>query len=56
VLEITYTEPGVAGNTATSATKSATLETGKEVQVPLFIEQGEKVKVDTRTGAYLSRA
>ncbi|MFA9445642.1 elongation factor P [Egicoccus sp. AB-alg6-2] len=55
-LEITYTEPGVAGNTATSATKSATLETGKEVQVPLFIEQGEKIKVDTRTGAYLSRA
>jgi elongation factor P len=55
-LEITYTEPGVAGNTATSATKSATLETGKQIQVPLFIEQGERVKVDTRTGAYLSRA
>ncbi|MEX2504068.1 MAG: elongation factor P [Egicoccus sp.] len=55
-LEITYTEPGVAGNTATSATKSATLETGKEIQVPLFIEQGEKVKVDTRSGAYISRS
>jgi len=55
-LEITYTEPGVAGNTATSATKPATLETGKEVQVPLFIVQGEKIKVDTRTGAYISRA
>lgn len=55
-LEITYTEPGVAGNTATSATKPATLETGKEIQVPLFIEQGEKVKVDTRSGAYISRA
>lgn len=56
VLEITETDPGFAGNTATSATKPAVLETGKEIQVPLFIEQGEKVKVDTRTGAYLSRA
>jgi elongation factor P len=46
----------VAGNTATSATKGATLETGKEIQVPLFIEVGEKVKVDTRTGEYISRA
>lgn len=55
-FEITYTEPGVAGNTATSATKPATLETGKQIQVPLFINQGEKVKVDTRTGAYISRA
>jgi elongation factor P len=55
-LEVTYTEPGLAGNTATNTTKSATLETGVEVQVPLFIEQGEKVKVDTRTGAYISRA
>ena len=55
-LEVTYTEPGVAGNTATNTTKSATLETGVEVQVPLFIEQGEKVKVDTRTGDYISRA
>ncbi|MBW3659043.1 MAG: elongation factor P [Actinobacteria bacterium] len=55
-LEVTYTEPGVAGNTATNTTKAATLETGVEVQVPLFIEQGEKVKVDTRTGDYISRA
>ena len=55
-LEVTYTEPGVAGNTATNTTKSATLETGVEVQVPLFIEQGEKIKVDTRTGDYISRA
>ncbi len=56
VLEITHTDPGFAGNTATSATKPATLETGKQIQVPLFIEPGEKVKVDTRTGEYLSRA
>jgi elongation factor P len=56
VLAITQTDPGFAGNTATSATKPAVLETGKEIQVPLFIEPGEKVKVDTRTGAYLSRA
>jgi elongation factor P len=55
-LEITQTDPGFAGNTATSATKPATLETGKEIQVPLFIEPGEKVKVDTRTGSYISRA
>ena len=55
-LEITYTEPGLAGNTATNTTKSATLETGVEVQVPLFIEQGEKIKVDTRTASYISRA
>ena len=55
-LEVTHTEPGVSGNTATSATKPATLETGLEVQVPLFIEIGEQVKVDTRTGSYMSRA
>jgi elongation factor P len=55
-LAITETDPGFAGNTATSATKPATLETGKQIQVPLFIEPGEKVKVDTRTGAYISRA
>jgi elongation factor P len=54
-LEVTYTEPGLAGNTATNTTKSATLETGVEVQVPLFVEIGEKVKVDTRSGEYLSR-
>ena len=56
VLEITETDPGHAGNTATSATKPATLETGKVIQVPLFIERGEKVKVDTRSGDYISRA
>jgi elongation factor P len=55
-LEVVQTDPGHAGNTATSATKPATLETGKEIQVPLFIEIGEKVKVDTRSGAYISRA
>ena len=56
VLEVEQTDPGFAGNTATSATKPATLETGKVIQVPLFIEPGEKIKVDTRSGEYLSRA
>ena len=56
VLEVTETDPGFAGNTATNATKPATLETGAEIKVPLFIEPGEKVKIDTRTGEYLSRA
>jgi elongation factor P len=55
-LEVAQTDPGLAGNTATSATKPATLETGKEIQVPLFIEPGEKVKVDTRSGTYISRS
>ncbi|MFP4148838.1 MAG: elongation factor P [Nitriliruptoraceae bacterium] len=55
-LEVTETDPGFAGNTATSATKPATLETGLEIQVPLFIEPGERVKVDTRSGSYISRA
>lgn len=55
-LEVAHTDPGLQGNTATSATKPATLETGKEIQVPLFIEPGETVKVDTRSGEYLSRA
>jgi elongation factor P len=55
-LRVAETDPGFAGNTATSATKPATLETGKEIQVPLFIEPNERVKVDTRTGAYISRA
>jgi len=55
-LEITYTEPGVVGDSATGRTKPATLETGHQIQVPLFIEQGEKIKVDTREGgSYLSR-
>ena len=56
LLEITYTEPGVVGDSATGRTKPATLETGATVQVPLFITTGEKVKVDTRSGAYLGRA
>jgi len=54
-LEITYCEPGVRGNTAQGATKSATLSTGAEVQVPLFVENGEWVKVDTRDGSYVER-
>lgn len=56
ILQIVETDPGHAGNTATSATKPATLETGKTVQVPLFIENGERIKVDTRSGDYISRA
>ena len=55
-LEVTETEPGIKGDTATNVTKPATLETGAEIKVPLFIEPGEKVKIDTRTGEYLSRA
>jgi elongation factor P len=55
-LVITDTEPGVAGNTATNVTKAATVETGATVQVPIFIESGEKIKIDTRTGDYLGRA
>ena len=55
-LEITDTEPGVKGNTATNATKPATVETGAQVNVPLFVNTGDKIKIDTRTGEYLSRA
>ena len=54
-LEITFTEPGLAGDSATGRTKPATLETGHEIQVPLFITNGEKVKVDTRDSSYLGR-
>ncbi len=54
-LEISETEPGVKGNTATGATKPATVETGATVYVPLFVNQGDKIKIDTRTGEYLSR-
>ena len=54
-LEITETEPGFKGNTATGATKPATVETGAIVYVPLFVEQNDKIKIDTRTGEYLSR-
>ncbi|MGP9693642.1 elongation factor P [Brachybacterium sp. AOP25-B2-12] len=56
VLEITFTEPGLQGDRSSGGTKPATLETGKEIQVPLFLEQGTKVKVDTRNGDYLGRA
>ncbi|WP_370325026.1 elongation factor P [Euzebya sp.] len=55
-LEIAETEPGVAGNTVSGASKPATLETGAVVQVPLFVNIGDRVKVDTRSGEYLSRA
>ncbi len=55
-LEVTETDPGFAGNTATNATKPATLETGAEIKGPLFIDKGEIIKIDTRTGEYLSRA
>lgn len=55
-LEVTKTDPGFKGDTATNATKPAVLETGAEIKVPLFIEEGEMVIVDTRTGEYLSRA
>lgn len=54
-LEIAETEPGVKGDTATGATKPATVETGAIVYVPLFVNQGDKIKIDTRTGEYLSR-
>ena len=55
VLEVTYTEPGLQGDRSSAGTKPATLETGYEMQVPLFLEQGTRVKVDTRTGDYLGR-
>lgn len=54
-LEITYTEPAVKGDTSTNALKNATVETGVEIKVPLFINQGDKVKVDTRSGDYIER-
>ncbi len=54
-LEISYTEPGLQGDRSTGGNKPATLETGKQIQVPLFLTTGEKVKVDTRTGDYLGR-
>ena len=55
-LEVTETDPGFAGNTATNTLKPATLETGAEIKVPLFINVGDMLKIDTRTGEYLSRA
>ena len=56
VLTVTRTDPGFKGDTATGGTKPATLETGRVVNVPLFVNEGDKIKVDTRTGAYLERA
>ncbi|MDP9800034.1 elongation factor P [Arcanobacterium wilhelmae] len=56
VLEVTFTEPGLQGDRSNAGTKPATVETGYEVQVPLFINEGDKIKVDTRTGEYLTRA
>ncbi|SJM53870.1 elongation factor P [Gulosibacter sp. 10] len=55
VLEITYTEPGLQGDRSNAGTKAATVETGAEIQVPLFVDQGTRVKVDTRSGDYLGR-
>lgn len=55
ILEVTYAEPGVKGNTATNATKPATVETGATVNVPLFINEGDKIKIDTATGKYMER-
>ncbi len=55
VCEVTYTEPGIKGDTATNAMKPATIDTGAEVKVPLFINQGDKIKVDTSTRAYIER-
>lgn len=56
ILQITYTEPGLKGDTATNTLKPATVETGATVRVPLFIETGEKIKIDTRDGSYVERA
>ena len=56
VLEITYTEPGIRGDTATNTLKIATVETGAEIRVPLFINVGDKVEIDTRNGSYIGRS
>ena len=55
-LEVTETEPGFKGDTATNATKPATLETGAQIRVPLFINEGDRIRIDTRTGEYMERA
>ena len=55
-LEVTETEPGLAGNTATNTLKPATVETGAEIKVPLFINIGTRIRIDTRTGEYIERA
>ena len=54
-LEVTYTEPGFSGNTSTSATKPATLENGSNINVPLFVNIGDVIRIDTRTGEYMER-
>ena len=54
-LQVTYTEPGIKGDTATNTLKPATVETGAEVRVPLFINTGETIRIDTRTGEYMER-
>lgn len=56
VLQITYTEPGLKGDTATNAMKNATLETGAQIRVPLFVNEGDLIKIDTRTNSYIERA
>jgi len=56
VLQVTQTEPGLKGNTATNASKPATVETGARVNVPLFINEGDRIKIDTATGSYMERA
>ena len=55
-LQVTETDPGFMGDTATNATKPAVLETGAEIKVPLFINEGDMIRVDTRTGEYMERA
>ena len=55
VLQVTYTEPGVKGDTATNATKPATVETGAQIRVPLFINEGDMIEIDTRDGSYVTR-
>lgn len=56
ILEVTHTEPGIKGNTATNATKPATVETGARINVPLFINEGDRIKIDTEKSAYMERA
>ena len=55
ILKITYTEPGLKGDTATNTLKPATVETGAEVRVPLFVNEGDSIEIDTRDGSYISR-
>ncbi len=56
ILEVTHTEPGLKGNTTTNASKPAVVETGAKVNVPLFINEGDKIKIDTEKGSYMERA